>query len=64
MQEQIMHELFTVADKVDGMVSFNEDGVPYIIGEDGLSITIDKEHKPILDFVLGVHTLVDLIQSM
>jgi len=59
-----LHELFDVAQKVDDMVSFNEGGEPQIIGENGEIVTVDENNQTMIDFLLGVHTLTDMIQTM
>lgn len=53
-------EMYEVANKLDDMITFNEDGEPRIVTETE-TLVIDETNKPLMDFVLGVHTLVELI---
>ena len=55
------HELFNVAQKVDDMMFPNEDGNIAIIIEDGSTIEVDESLN---DFLIGVHTLIEIIQEM
>lgn len=59
-----LHELFNVAHKVDQMISFNDDGEPQIIGENGEVVTVDENNQTFMDFLLGVHTLTDIIEEL
>jgi hypothetical protein len=42
-------------------MGFNDDGELYIVDEQGNNIEVDE---PIKHFLLGVHTLIELIQQM
>ena len=59
-----LHELFSCAEKLDGMIIFNDDGELQIIDDRNNTITIDNQNDTIADFLLAVHTLVEQIREM
>lgn len=59
-----LHELFDIADKVEDMINFDEDGLPQIVGKNGELITVDDSNPTMNDFLIGVHTLTDIISQM
>jgi len=59
--EKMLHELFRVADDVEALMGFNDDGELYIVDERGNKIEVDDA---VSHFLIGVHTLTEIIQEM
>ena len=59
-----LHELFDTANKLHDMMNFNDDGEPQIIGDNGEVVTVDENNPTMMDFLLGVHTLTEMIQEL